>query len=288
MTRLEQATQARLAEIRDIARSGQTELTGKHAVTRMGESDEFHSRHFGGMRSAFPELSRLPDRDTPKKMAAAIDRGKGKVYRRVHDAVQRSLSTQFAKPRTPEKPTVPAHRRLTRKCKTCGKLHGKSQHRFHGEGAMARTHLFSFNPKFVEEISPELRVKMLDRRRSAFARKMKQIAADVRSPYASTARILLMRPVSRWTRQDLEEANRLTGVYQPIGPARINRRRRAKSNPGRVVIYGRLLRIEAQKTQPHVCDAGCKRVGHRYFHDFKPGAVIYGLQNGDLLIQNRH
>lgn len=61
-----------------------------------------------------------------------------------------------------------------------------------------------------------------------------------------------------------------------------------KPNPGgRTIIYGRVLRVDAQKTQKHICDAGCKRVGHKYTHGFKPGAKMYGLPNGDILISSR-
>ena len=57
-------------------------------------------------------------------------------------------------------------------------------------------------------------------------------------------------------------------------------------NPNeRVVIYGRVLRIEAQKTQAHRCDEECRDYKHRYFHEFKPGAVMYGLPDGSILIK---
>lgn len=61
------------------------------------------------------------------------------------------------------------------------------------------------------------------------------------------------------------------------------------SNPRKspVLIYGRVLRVEAQKTNPHRCDAGCKRSGHRYFHNFGPGVEMYGLPNKDLLLTKR-
>lgn len=60
----------------------------------------------------------------------------------------------------------------------------------------------------------------------------------------------------------------------------------AASNPrGGVKIYGKLLRIEAQKTQKHICDAECKRVNHCYYHDFKAGASIYGMPDGSLVIR---
>jgi len=58
-------------------------------------------------------------------------------------------------------------------------------------------------------------------------------------------------------------------------------------NPQATMIYGRILEIRAQKTQPHQCDAECKRAGHRYFHPFTSNAQIYGLANGDLLITGR-
>lgn len=63
----------------------------------------------------------------------------------------------------------------------------------------------------------------------------------------------------------------------------------AKRNPSRrrTIIYGRVIRIDAQKTQKHLCDASCKRHGHKYTHGFKPGAKMYGLPNGDIIITSR-
>lgn len=54
--------------------------------------------------------------------------------------------------------------------------------------------------------------------------------------------------------------------------------RKAKTNPGkRVMIYGRVLKIYAQKTSgPYK--------GQRFYHTFKPGAVMYGMPDGSLKI----
>ncbi len=64
-----------------------------------------------------------------------------------------------------------------------------------------------------------------------------------------------------------------------------------KSNPCHnsraTMIYGRVLQVEAMKTQKHQCDAECKRCGHCYTHTFKPGAVMLGLPNGDILIRSK-
>ena len=60
-----------------------------------------------------------------------------------------------------------------------------------------------------------------------------------------------------------------------------------RENPARVdlpMLYGRVLRVEAKKTQPHVCDAGCRRANHCYFHDFKSGVAEYGLPAGTRLL----
>lgn len=66
---------------------------------------------------------------------------------------------------------------------------------------------------------------------------------------------------------------------------------KAKKNPpavGRkklVRIYGRVLSIQAQKVGSHRhCDAECKRVNHKYIHDFKPGAKLLGIPDGSFLM----
>jgi hypothetical protein len=63
-----------------------------------------------------------------------------------------------------------------------------------------------------------------------------------------------------------------------------------KRNPASahaVKIYGRVLRVEAQKTQAHRCDEGCRKAKHCYYHDFKnsSNAVLYGLSDGSFLVK---
>jgi hypothetical protein len=50
------------------------------------------------------------------------------------------------------------------------------------------------------------------------------------------------------------------------------------------LVYGRVLQVLAQKTQVHRCDAGCKKVGHRYYHNFKTGPKEYGLPAGAVIV----
>lgn len=91
-----------------------------------------------------------------------------------------------------------------------------------------------------------------------------------------------------WTPSDVAIIKRIIEDFeQPRrrGLTRVNPK--SLKNPRLVKIYGRVERINAQKTQPHICDAGCKKFNHRYFHDFKPGAQMYGLPNGDILITTR-
>jgi hypothetical protein len=59
------------------------------------------------------------------------------------------------------------------------------------------------------------------------------------------------------------------------------------SNPRRwlTTIYKRVLSIQAQKIGFHRhCDAECKRVDHKYIHDFKPGANLLGIPDGSFLM----
>jgi len=66
--------------------------------------------------------------------------------------------------------------------------------------------------------------------------------------------------------------------------------RNARKNPkiprGAIRIYGRCLRIEAVKLQPHTYGGKETAAGQKYYHDFTTkNAVIYGLPDGSLLIK---
>ncbi len=71
-------------------------------------------------------------------------------------------------------------------------------------------------------------------------------------------------------------------------PRKVKRTKQyAKANPEKpVLIYGNVRRIEAVKTQDHICDAECKAVGHRYYHNFSSKPKMYGLPDGSLLIKH--
>jgi hypothetical protein len=52
-----------------------------------------------------------------------------------------------------------------------------------------------------------------------------------------------------------------------------------------VTIYRRVLSVQAQKLGYHRhCDAECKRVHHKYVHEFKPGAKLLGIPDGAFLM----
>lgn len=83
------------------------------------------------------------------------------------------------------------------------------------------------------------------------------------------------------------ETNQLNTARQVLRTARKPVANKPQKNPKRVLIYGNVQTIYAQKTQAHICDDECKKHGHRYFHDFHSKPKMYGLPNGDLLITTR-
>src|SRR5262249_1209664 len=93
------------------------------------------------------------------------------------------------------------------------------------------------------------------------------------------------RSLTTYEKNQLSTARQvLRQQRKPVSNAR--KRISAKRNPGSpVLIYGRVTRIEATKTQPHICDAECKAHGHRYFHDFKTSPKMWGMPDGSLRIK---
>jgi hypothetical protein len=151
------------------------------------------------------------------------------------------------------KPTVPPHAG-SRRCKVCAGLHTTNMHRFHGKGSFHRTHLFGFNPAIPEG--------------GAF--------------YffgSFTSKIAAAKKERKHPGSFVHFKN---GRYYVLKPKR-------KGNPSdskRLVrIYGRVLSIQAQKTGFHRhCDAECKRVHHKYVHDFKPGFKLLGIPDKAALV----
>lgn len=78
---VEQSVDMRLQELKDVATSGATEMTGK--VKRL-DSGEIVGRFGGGFKIAFPELKNF--KENPGAIAKAIERGQGPLYEAVRKA----------------------------------------------------------------------------------------------------------------------------------------------------------------------------------------------------------
>jgi hypothetical protein len=148
---LEQATSARLSEIRDILRSGAGEYAGK-AMREDGEGQEGQGRVIGrhrGYSSMYPELQKYAyPRST---ILRALEKKSGKVYDNLYRASKDVMEYhgymgRRQRARGPLTEAPHSSRRPTR-CKHCYEMHTKGEHRFHGAGAYHKTHLFSFGGK---------------------------------------------------------------------------------------------------------------------------------------------
>lgn len=254
MTRLEQAVESRLDEIRDLFRSGLGELTGKSRKVGHGATLEYGAR-FRGVKAAFHELRHF--KESPGRIAQAIERGSGNLYKHLYSAVRDEVEP-FVKKERKERPSIPPHDALTRKCQKCGVAHGKGAHRFHGRGAWLQTHLFPFKANMK---NPGGRG-----RKFLFHGSYTSLILARRKERSLPGGFILKRDGRYYVMSSYPRKN-------PVRKSRLTK------------IYGRVLRIEAQKTGKHQCDAECKRLGHRYYHDFKVGPVMYGLPDGSLLIK---
>ena len=258
MARLDQAIDARLLEIREVVRSGATEMTGR-AIRESG-SGRIVGRFGGGLSAMYPELERAGV--APGVAAEAIERARGKVFERLKGAVRAELSQYVTeRKRSAGKPTVAPHESVSRKCKVCGLMHSKGSHRFHGRGAYHQTHLFSFGGE-----NPMRKKNAGTGQRFTF--------------HGSFQSLILARRRERAIPGSFIRKGGVTGRYYVMKPRKVS----AAKNPKKLVrIYGRVLRIEAQKTGKHRCDAECKKCGHRYFHDFKGGKPkMLGLSPGEV------
>jgi hypothetical protein len=259
---LDQATDARLDEIRDVLMSGAGEFAGK-TMREIGEHQDDQGKimgRFRGFSHAYPELVKY---QYPRQtLLRALSEKKGKVYERLRRASRDVMEYEGfmeRKKRSPEKPTVGPHSGNIR-CKHCGVMHAKGQHRFHGTGSFHKTHLFSFGES-MENPGKGRGFLFFGSFTSKLAARRKE--ANVPGAF-------------------IREKH---GRYYVLKARQTTTRR--VSNPKKLVtIYGRVLKVEAQKIGPHRnCDAECKRCDHKYVHDFKVGAKMYGLPDGSILIK---
>lgn len=287
---LEQATAQRLSEIHDLARSGVTELTGM-ARREYGREGEFSGR-IGGLKRMFPELETI--KDSPKSIAEAIGRGKGKTFQRVYGTVYQAMAAEGFKParKSQGKLIVPAHKGRVY-CRHCGVLHTKGLHRFHGKGSFHRTHLFAFNPmthsqasRIFSGLMQKARVRSLtDAEKHQLSIARQQLRSAKKSVMRNRKKLSQAKACQMLKRKEF-----VSPAQQGFLGARCSGypvRRKSRSNPRArgAEIYGNVLDITCRRTGPHRCDAACKRVNHTYRHTFTSKPKIYGLPDGSLLIK---
>jgi hypothetical protein len=332
---LEQATESRLAEIRDMARSGLTELSGKSRRAGGFGEGEFVGR-FGGLKPAYPELNRIPD--SPSRIAAAIDKGSGRTYDRVYYVVRHELERQGYKParakRRGKLTILPHDGRVY--CRHCGEDHTTGEHSFHGQGSFHRTHFFAFN-KPMKDPARVFRFLMAHARRgnltAAGRRALVQARQQLRMqkrPAMRNAHRAAPPIFYRYVEERLgmlpehlrpEILDQLYSLRYVPGPGKSANRerwadflkwqqaqtlpledprqgslfnpkkrkisRRFLVNSRGALIYGKVLDVTAQKTQPHRCDAACRKVKHVYRHTFTSGPELYGLPDGNVVLRSR-
>lgn len=298
-TRFEQETAARLDSIRDIAESGVTELTGKTKRVEVYAGPDELSRFGSGFREMFPELRRLPENDRPKAIAAAIRRGKGKVFDRVRAAVRYGLHDAGMKEtrRRSEKPTIAAHERITAKCHTCGVPHGRGAHRFHGAGAFHQTHLFSFNPGGAMNTAAARKVfgelmKRAQARQLTWAERAHLVAARKAITAAAPRRNAPKK--ARGTRTASAGRRLRSQARQPAGgrPNPVSRRKRpAASRPARarrargVLENPRLVRMGELRQLWYKRDHGAHRGLYKHEFSQKHRSVYYDAEADTILIK---
>lgn len=264
--------------------------SGRGIVRRRG-MDLDDMRHVAIEEGFLPEHAGIND-----LLDALADESRGRIHRSRFEDIE--LSEQqwgdAPKRRKPERPTIPPHPSLSKKCQKCGVLHGKNAHRFHGKGAWLRTHLFPYklNPRGSMTIA---QAKQYVTYYTGLIRHGMQLVKEERELLIRARQLVRMarRPrvnprgkPRRKTRAEIERRfRRMYADWKKRGVRKKNPKRRR--NPGgKPVIYHRLLRIEARKGPGHRCDAGCKKANHSYFHDFNAGAVVYGNPDGSVLVKS--
>lgn len=293
MTRAEQTIYARMMEILELVRSGATEMVGK---TYRGASGKIEGRFKGGFSTMFPELERAGL--TPGEAAKAINaKRKGKRFKRLYYAIADSYGLSTRK-RGRGRLVVPKHPG-NRRCKHCRQLHSKSEHRFHGPDSFHATHAFSFNPRVekcdvcgIEMDSWKMPHHTLwhEKRGEVMSGELRQFKRylSARGYLVSSMTDKMVTEFYAVTMKDAKARHDYLKWLQPSMTSEMGGL--FQKNPSKkrgVVVYGRVLAVEAMKTQPHVCDSGCVRYKHKYRHSFKSGPVMYGLPDGSLLIKSR-